>query len=193
MLVILCTPFAVVAAEVHGSGSTFAFPIVAKWADAYEHVTGVHIQYHPIGSSAGIREVSTGIVDFGLTDAPLVDAQLLRDGLTQFPLLIGAIVPVVNLGAAGAGQLHFSGQLLADIYLGKVKNWNDAAIAALNPGMVLPNQPYSWLCTGQTDPERHTTGPTTCRRLVPNGRRRLASTHPLRGRSGSVRRAAVAW
>jgi phosphate transport system substrate-binding protein len=93
-----------------------------------------------IGSALGIAEINSGVVDFGVTDAPMVDSQLLRDGLVQFPLVIGAIVPVVNLDGIVPGQLHFTGQLLADIYLGKVKNWRDSAIAALNPGVNLPDR-----------------------------------------------------
>ncbi|MDR3531072.1 MAG: phosphate ABC transporter substrate-binding protein PstS [Rhodopila sp.] len=129
-----------VAQQIRGSGSTFAFPVLAKWADAYEKVSGVRVAYQPIGSAGGIIEISADIVDFGVTDAPLVDAQLLRDGLIQFPLVIGAIVPVVNLDGVAPGQLHFTGQLLADIYLGKVKAWSDPAIAAINPGVSLPDR-----------------------------------------------------
>ena len=128
------------AQQVLGSGSTFAFPVLTKWAEAYEKATGVHIAYQPIGSAQGIAEIGAGVVDFGVTDAPMVNSQLLRDGLVQFPLVIGAIVPVVNLDGIGPGQLHFTGQLLADIYLGKVKTWRDPAIAALNPGVTLPDR-----------------------------------------------------
>jgi phosphate transport system substrate-binding protein len=128
------------AQQVLGSGSTFAFPVLTKWAEGYEKASGVHVAYQPIGSAGGIAEIGAGVVDFGVTDAPLVDSQLLRDGLVQFPLVIGAIVPVVNLDGIGPGQLHFTGQLLADIYLGKVKTWRDPAIAALNPGVSLPDR-----------------------------------------------------
>jgi phosphate transport system substrate-binding protein len=128
------------AQEVLGSGSTFAFPVVAKWVDAYAAISGVQVRYHPIGSPAGVMEITAGVVDFGLTDAPLADSQLLRDGLAQFPVLIGAIVPVVNLDGIATGQLHLTGELLADIYLGKITKWNDPAIAALNPELSLPNR-----------------------------------------------------
>ncbi len=128
------------AQQILGSGSTLAFPVVAKWAEAYEKTSGVHVSYQPIGSAAGIAEIAAGVVDFGVTDAPLVDAQLLRDGLLQFPLVIGAIVPVVNLDGIGPSQLHFTGPLLADIFLGKVKSWRDPAIAALNPDATLPDR-----------------------------------------------------
>jgi phosphate transport system substrate-binding protein len=128
------------ALEILGSGSTFAYPVLTKWSEAYEKISGDHIEYQPVGSSAGITEITSGIVDIGVTDVPLDDAQLLRDGLAQFPMVIGAIVPVVNIDGITSGQLRFTGQLLADIYLGKVKNWNDAAIAAVNPGITLPNR-----------------------------------------------------
>jgi phosphate transport system substrate-binding protein len=129
------------AQEIRGSGSTFAYPVVTKWAEAYRGLANVHVDYHPIGSSAGIAEIRSGEVDFGLTDAPLADAQLLRDGLAQFPILIGAIVPIVNLPGLSTGQLRFTGRILADIYLGKIKDWNDPAIALLNPGISLPHRP----------------------------------------------------
>jgi phosphate transport system substrate-binding protein len=128
------------AQEVIGSGSTFAFPVVAKWVDAYAAISGVQVLYHPIGSPAGVTQITADEVDFSLTDAPLADSQLLRDGLAQFPVLIGAIVPVVNLDGIATGQLHLSGELLADIYLGKITNWNDPAIAALNPELSLPKR-----------------------------------------------------
>ena len=121
------------ALEILGSGSTFAYPVLTKWSEAYEKISGIHIAYQPIGSSAGISEITSGVVDIGVSDAPLDDARLLRDGLAQFPVVIGAIVPVINLEGISSGQIRFTGQLLADIYLGKVKNWSDAAIAAVNP------------------------------------------------------------
>ncbi len=128
------------AQQLIGSGSTFVYPVMSKWAVAYEKISGVHIDYKPIGSSGGIEEIRSGAVDFGASDAPLSPQQLSHDGLAQFPVVIGAIVPVVNLDDVVPGQLRFSGQLLADIYLGTVKNWNDPAIAALNPGVKLPNR-----------------------------------------------------
>lgn len=138
LLVVTALPAGAV--EILGSGSTFAYPVLTKWSDAYEKISGVHVAYQPIGSSAGISEITSGVVDIGVSDVPLDDAQLLRDGLAQFPVVIGAIVPVVNLEGIPPGQLHFTGQLLADIFLGKVTNWSDAAIAALNPEMTLPNR-----------------------------------------------------
>ena len=113
---------------------------MTKWSAAYEKISGVHVAYQPIGSSGGITEIKSGVVDFGASDAPLPPEQLAHDGLAQFPVVIGAIVPVVNLDGVAPGQLRFTGPLLADIYLGKVKNWNDPAIAAVNPGVKLPDR-----------------------------------------------------
>ena len=139
-LYLVATTLPAGALEILGSGSTFAYPVLAKWSEAYEKVSGVHIAYQPTGSSAGISEITSGVVDVGVSDVPLDDAQLLRDGLAQFPVVIGAIVPVVNLDGIAPGQIRFTGQLLADIFGGKVSNWSDAAIAALNPGISLPNR-----------------------------------------------------
>ena len=141
-LVLGCaTAFSAAGQPIHGSGSTFVYPVMAKWSEAYQRTRGVHVEYQPIGSSGGLTEIRAEVVDFGISDAPLTPDQLLRDGLAQFPVAIGAIVPVVNLDGITAGQLRFTGQLLADIYLGKVKNWSDPAIAAVNPGVRLPERP----------------------------------------------------
>ena len=126
--------------QIRGSGFTFVYPILAKWSDVYQKVSGSHVDYQPIGSSGGIVEINAGVVDFAISDAPLDDYQLLPDGLAQFPVVMGAIVPVVNLDGIAAGQLRFTGELLADIYLGKVKNWSDPAISAANPRVRLPDK-----------------------------------------------------
>jgi phosphate transport system substrate-binding protein len=139
VLVMCVTATPAAAQAVLGSGSTLCFPVMAKWIEAYRKVQGGEIQYQPIGSAAGMIEVRHDVVDFAVSEAPLDDAQLLRDGLAQFPLVIGGIMPVVNLDAIAAGQLHLTGALLADIFLGKVTNWTDPAIAALNPGLNLPD------------------------------------------------------
>jgi phosphate transport system substrate-binding protein len=132
------TTLSAAAQQTTGSGSTFVYPIMVKWSAAYEKISGIHVEYQPIGSSGGITEIKAGVVDFGVSDAPLPPKQLARDGLAQFPVVIGAIVPVVNLDGIAPGQVRFTGALLADIYLGKVKNWNDPAVTALNPGINLP-------------------------------------------------------
>jgi phosphate transport system substrate-binding protein len=137
---------AATAEEISGSGSTFAFPVVAGWADAYAKATGTQIRYQPIGSGAGVSEIRAHLVDFAVSDAPLADSQLLRDGLMQFPLVVGAIVPVINIEGVTPGQLHLTGEILAGIYMGKVTRWNDASIAELNPGLILPNLPITVIC-----------------------------------------------
>src|SRR6476660_9655506 len=117
------------AADITGAGATFPFPIYSKWADAYKK---------EIGSGAGIKQIQAKTVTFGATDAPLKAEQLEKDGLVQWPMVMGAIVPVVNLEGIKPGELVLSGELLGDIYLGKVTKWNDPAIAKLNPKLKLP-------------------------------------------------------
>jgi len=127
------------AAEVRGAGSTFAYPIIWKWAQIFHERTGGAVGYESIGSSAGIDRIKAGAVDFGATDKPLKPEELEKYGLGQFPIVFGGVVPVFNLDGVGPGQLRFTGALLADIYLGKVTTWSDPAIQSLNPGVKLPN------------------------------------------------------
>lgn len=127
------------AQEVTGAGASFPAPVYAKWADAYNKATGVRINYQSVGSGAGMRQIRGKTVDFGASDAPLSDADLAKDGLIQFPTVIGGVVPVVNIKGITPGQMKMTGQLLGDIYLGKIAKWNDPAIAALNPGVPLPD------------------------------------------------------
>jgi phosphate transport system substrate-binding protein len=127
------------AQDVTGAGATFPAPLYAKWADAYNKATGQKINYQSVGSGAGMRQIRGKTVDFGASDVPLTDADLAKDGLIQFPTVIGGVVPVVNVRGIGPGQLKLSGQVLGDIYLGKVTKWNDPAITALNPGLPLPD------------------------------------------------------
>lgn len=127
------------AQDVTGAGASFPAPLYAKWADAYNKATGVKINYQSVGSSAGIRQIRGKTVDFGASDAPLKDEELEKDGLMQFPTVMGGVVPVVNISGIKAGELKLSGAVLGDIYLGKVTKWNDAAITALNPGVKLPD------------------------------------------------------
>ncbi len=129
------------AQQITGAGSTFVYPVLAKWASEYAKTSGVQINYQSIGSGGGIAQIKAGTVDFGATDAPLTAAELQKAGLAQFPIVIGGIVPVVNLPDIKAGELKLSGPVLADIYLGKIKKWNDPEIAELNPDMKLPNEP----------------------------------------------------
>ncbi len=140
-LVLVCTLASrSIAEQIRGSGSTFVYPVMSVWTEAYRKLTGTDIGYEPIGSSGGITEIRASVVDFGASDAPLQPQELAADGLAQFPVVIGGIVPVVNLDGFAPGQLKFTGPLLADIYLGKVIKWNDPAIAAVNPGVTLPDR-----------------------------------------------------
>ncbi|HZZ91365.1 MAG TPA: phosphate ABC transporter substrate-binding protein PstS [Usitatibacter sp.] len=126
------------AADITGAGATFPYPVYAKWAEAYKKATGVGLNYQSIGSGGGIKQIEAKTVDFGASDMPLSPEDLEKNGLMQFPAIMGGVVPVVKLEGIGPGQLHFTGGLLADIYLGKVTKWNDAEIAKLNPGVKLP-------------------------------------------------------
>jgi phosphate transport system substrate-binding protein len=125
--------------DVTGAGATFPAPIYAKWADAYNKATGARINYQSVGSGAGIRQIKAKTVDFGASDMPLTDGDLAKDGLIQFPTVIGGVVPVVNIKGISAGQIRLTGPVLGDIFLGKVTKWNDAALTALNPGVLLPD------------------------------------------------------
>ena len=127
------------AQDVTGAGASFPAPIYAKWADDYRKATGARINYQSVGSGAGIRQIKAKTVDFGASDAPLKDDELAKDGLVQFPTVIGGVVPVVNIKGIAPGQLKLTGQVLGDIYLGKIAKWNDPAITALNPGVALPD------------------------------------------------------
>lgn len=127
------------AADITGAGSTFAAPIYTKWADAYQKSGGGKVNYQGIGSSGGIKQILAKTVDFAGSDAPLKDDQLAKDGLFQFPTVVGGVVPVINVPGVKAGEVILSGEVLGDIYLGKIKKWNDPAIAALNPKVKLPD------------------------------------------------------
>ena len=126
--------------DISGAGATFPYPVYAKWAEAYAKNTGIKMNYQSIGSGGGIKQITAKTVDFGASDAPLTVEQLDKEGLLQFPMVMGGVVPVVNIPGVGAGQLKLTPSVLADIFLGKIKEWNNGAIAALNPGMSLPAQ-----------------------------------------------------
>ena len=126
------------AADMTGAGASFPAPIYAKWADAYQKATGNRVNYQSIGSGGGIKQITAKTVDFGASDMPLKADALDKDGLMQFPTVIGGVVPVVNLANIKPGELKLTGPVLADIYSGKVTKWNDKAIADLNPGLALP-------------------------------------------------------
>jgi len=127
------------AVDITGAGATFPYPIYAKWAEAYKAKTGVGMNYQSIGSGGGIKQIQNKTVDFGASDMPLKPEDLDKDGLLQFPTVIGGDVPVVNLEGVTAGQLKLTGPVLADIYLGKIVKWNDPAVVKLNPTLKLPD------------------------------------------------------
>ncbi|CAN5748052.1 phosphate ABC transporter substrate-binding protein PstS [soil metagenome] len=127
------------AQNVTGAGATFPAPLYAKWADAYNKSSGVRINYQSVGSGAGLKQIRSKTVDFGASDMPLTDEELAKDGLVQFPTVIGGVVPVVNIAGISPGQIKLTGAVLGDIYLGKITKWNDAAIASLNAGVPLPD------------------------------------------------------
>ena len=139
-----CAAFATAAAgavdQLSGAGSTFIYPVLAKWASAYHRETGVKVNYQSIGSGGGIRQIQKRTVDFGASDAPLEAGALAEAGLVQFPVVVGGVVPVVNVPGIGPGEMRLSGGLLADIFLGKVRRWDDPRIAAENPGLKLPGR-----------------------------------------------------
>ncbi len=136
-------PLAASAEDVTGAGATFPAPVYAKWADAYHKATAGKVNYQSVGSGAGIKQIKSRTVDFGASDMPLKDEELAAAGLLQFPTVIGGVVPVVNIKGVAAGQIKFTGQLLGDIYLGKITRWNDAALKSLNPGVPLPDAAIS--------------------------------------------------
>ena len=127
------------AADITGAGSTFIFPVLSKWADAYKKETGNGLNYQSIGSGGGIKQIQAKTVTFGASDMPLKVEQLEKDGLVQWPMVMGAIVPVVNIEGLKPGEMVLDGEALADIYLGKITKWDDAAIKKLNPSLKLPS------------------------------------------------------
>ena len=127
------------AADISGAGATFPYPIYSKWADAYKQSTGVGLNYQSIGSGGGIKQIKAKTVTFGASDMPLKPEELKEAGLVQFPMIIGGVVPVVNVKGVQAGQLVLDGATVASIYLGEITKWNDARIRKLNPKLALPD------------------------------------------------------
>ncbi len=130
---------AALAADITGAGATFPFPVYSKWAEAYRKDSGSGLNYQSIGSGGGIKQIQAKTVDFGATDAPLKGEQLAKDGLVQFPTVMGGVVPVVNIAGVEPGKLKLTGDVLADIYAGKISKWTDPRIAKLNDGLKLPD------------------------------------------------------
>jgi phosphate transport system substrate-binding protein len=130
---------AMAAADISGAGATFPYPIYAKWADAYKKLTGVGLNYQSIGSGGGIKQIKAKTVTFGASDMPLKPEDLQAAGLLQFPMVIGGVVPVVNIKGIQGGQLHLDGATVASIYLGDITQWDDPQIKRLNPKLALPS------------------------------------------------------
>jgi phosphate transport system substrate-binding protein len=131
------------AVEITGAGSTFVYPVLSAWAGDYQKQSGAKVNYQSIGSGGGISQVKAGTVDFGASDQPLSSDELAKSDLAQFPIVIGGIVPVINLTGMEPGKLRLTGPVLADIFAGKVKSWNDPSIVKINPGVKLPNAPIA--------------------------------------------------
>jgi len=140
-LVAVATP--AFAADITGAGSTFIFPVLSKWADAYKKESGNGVNYQSIGSGAGIKQIEANTVDFGATDKALEAEELKKNDLVQFPAVIGGIVPIVNLPGVGNGEIKLDGASLGAIYLGTITKWDDPAIAKINPGVKLPSTPIT--------------------------------------------------
>src|SRR5581483_10606495 len=138
-LMLACTAPAANAADISGAGATFPYPIYAKWADAYKATTGIGLNYQAIGSGGGIAQIKAKTVDFGASDKPLSPGELAGAGLTQFPTVIGGVVPVANIPGIEPGQLVLDGATLANMCLGNIKYWDDPAIRKLNPSVNLPH------------------------------------------------------
>ncbi len=136
---LVATSWSAFAADISGAGATFPYPVYAKWADAYKKETGVGMNYQSIGSGGGIKQIKAKTVTFGASDAPLLGKELDEAGLAQFPMVMGGIVPVINLEGVAPGELTIDGPTLAQIFLGKIKKWDDPALAKLNPGKKLPS------------------------------------------------------
>jgi phosphate transport system substrate-binding protein len=132
--------FASQAADITGAGATFPYPIFAKWAEVYKKIENVGLNYQSIGSSGGLRQIRAKTVTFGASDAPVAGPQLEKDGMVQFPVILGGVVPIVNIEGFKQAELKLTGTVLGDIFMGTITNWNDPKIAALNPGKTLPNQ-----------------------------------------------------
>jgi phosphate transport system substrate-binding protein len=134
---------AVFARDITGAGATFAYPIFLKWAESYKAQTGIDLNYQSIGSESGFKQIQAKAVDFGATAAPLNDTELETAGLTQFPVVIGGVVPIVNINGIDSSKLKLDGKILADIFLGKITRWNDPSIVADNAGVSLPDEPIT--------------------------------------------------
>ena len=124
---------------ISGAGATFPYPVYAKWADTYAKASQIKLNYQAIGSGGGIKQISEGTVDFGASDAPLKPEELEKAGLLQFPVVMGGVVPVINVAGIKAGELKLTPDVLADMFMGKIQKWNDPRLVQSNPGLKLPD------------------------------------------------------
>src|SRR5271157_3248245 len=136
-LACLSMPLSAATGEITGAGATFPYPVYSKWAETYKAQRDISLNYQSIGSGGGIKQIEAKTVDFGASDMPLKEDKLKEDGLVQWPMIMGGVVPVVNVKGINAGELRLSGTVLADIYLGKIRKWNDPAIMKINPKVKL--------------------------------------------------------
>ncbi|MDP2983365.1 MAG: phosphate ABC transporter substrate-binding protein PstS [Candidatus Latescibacter sp.] len=136
----LVSAISVHAQKLNGAGATFPYPLYSQWAFQYNKITGMELNYQSIGSGGGIQQIKAKTVDFGASDAPLTKEELAQSGLIQFPMIMGGVALVVNVEGIKPGQMRLTPEVLADIFLGKIKNWNDPAVKAINPGVNLPNR-----------------------------------------------------
>ena len=168
-LLLAVASFATSAQQITGAGATFPYPVYSKWADAYNRETGVRLNYQSIGSGGGVRQILANTVNFGATDDPMLGPDLDKNNLFQFPTVVGGTVPIVNITGVKPGELKLTGAVLADIYLGKIKRWNDPAIQSLNQDL----KPTLWFLIGQTARALHLVGPTTWPKFRLNGGKNL--------------------
>jgi len=179
------------AADITGAGATFPFPVYSKWADAYKKETGNGLNYQSIGSGAGIKQIQAKTVTFGASDIPLTPEDLKKDGLVQWPMVMGGIVPVVNVEGVKPGGIVLDGPTLADIFLGKVKKWDDAEIKKLNPGVTLPSTGIT-VVRRSDGSARPSTSRIISQRSARSGRARSVLMPPSSGRWASAPAATTA-
>ena len=169
-----------IAQDATGAGATFPAPIYAKWAEGYKAATGKAINYQSMGSSGGIKQIKAKTVDFGATDAPLSGNEVAKGGMVQFPAVMGGVVVIYNLKGIASGALKLDGAVLADIFVGNITKWNDAKIAALNPGVKLPHVALPWH-TAQTAQAPRRCLPSTWVWCLQTSKKKWVRARPLSG------------
>jgi phosphate transport system substrate-binding protein len=186
-LIATATAAPAAAADISGAGATFPYPVYAKWADTYKKETNVGLNYQSIGSGGGIKQIQAKTVTFGATDMPLTAQQLTKDGLIQFPTVLGGVVPVLNVDGIKPGDVTLDGPTLAKIFLTEIKTWNDPAIQKLNPNAKLPAQPI--VVVHRSD---GSCSPTISPKSARTGRARSGQAPRWNGPAGSAPRATKA-